>query len=181
MRPLLTNPAGGVFRAMGPTRPVRPARTPVRTCLFPCSFLVRRSFERRTGSRLPLADHLNAEREGWCRKPCRIWADGGSATIRSKSARENRLERMTGNPATCGYSDGIPFAHFLRTKKPLTFPASGRPRGGGVHFSIEWALGGMEPFAFPTDGPLMDRRSPEASRAVSMHHIALMKCGEFSS
>ena len=111
---------------------------------------------------LPFGDHLNAEREGKRRKPCRIWADGGSATIRSKSARENRLERMTGNPATCGYSDGIPFAHFLSTKKPLTFPTSGRSGGEGVHFSIEWALEEMVLFIFPTGGPLMDREGPMA-------------------
>ena len=108
---------------------------------------------------LPFGDHLNAEREGKRRKPCRIWADGGSATIRSKSVWKIRLERMAGNPATCGYSDGIPFAHFLSTKKPLTFPASGHPRGGGVHFSIEWALGEMVLLIFPTDGP---RRGGEA-------------------
>ena len=108
---------------------------------------------------LPFGDHLNAEREGKRRKPCRIWADGGSATIRSKSVWKIRLERMAGNPATCGYSDGILFAHFLSTKKPLTFPTSGRSGGEGVHFSIEWALGGMELFIFPTDGP---RRGGEA-------------------
>ena len=106
---------------------------------------------------LPFGDHLNAEREGKRRKPCRIWADGGSATIRSKSERKNHLKRMAGNPATCGYSDGIPFAHFLSTKKPLTFPTSGRSGGEGVHFSIEWALGGMEPPIFSNgwapDGP----------------------------
>ncbi len=122
----------------------------------------RRSFERRMGSRLPLGDHLNAGWVGGRWKPCRIWADGGLATIRSKSARKNHLERMAGNPATCGYSDGIPFAHFLSTKKPLTFPTSGRSGGEGVHFSIEWALGEMVLFIFPTDGPLMDREGPMA-------------------
>ena len=118
---------------------------------------IRRTFERRMGIFLPFGDHLNAEREGKRRKPCRIWADGGSATIRSKSVWKIRLERMAGNPATCGYSDGIPFAHFLSTKKPLTFPTSGRSGGEGVHFSIEWALGEMEPLIFSngwaSDGP----------------------------
>ena len=102
---------------------------------------------------LPFGDHLNAEREGKRRKPCRIWADGGSATIRSKSVWKIRLERMAGNPATCGYSDGIPFAHFLSTKKPLTFPTSGRSGGEGVHFSIEWALGEWCCSSFRRMGP----------------------------
>ncbi len=105
------------------------------------------------GSCLPLGDHLNAEREGKRRKPCRIWADGGSATIRSKSVWKIRLERMAGNPATCGYSDGILFAHFLSTKKPLTFPTSGRSGGEGVHFSIEWALGEWCYSSFRRMGP----------------------------
>lgn len=116
-------------------------------------FPIRRSFERWMGSRRPSGDHLNAERAGWRREPRRIWADGGLATIRSKSVRKYRLGRMAANPATCGHSDGIPFAHILRMKKPLTFPTDGRSGDRGVHFFIEWALWGMELFVFSTDGP----------------------------
>ena len=75
---------------------------------------------------------------------------------------EKSQVRIAGKPATCGYSDSIPFADFLRTKKPLTFPASGHPRGGGVHFSIEWALGGMGAFIFSSNG-----RSGEWGRSFS--------------
>ncbi len=60
---------------------------------------------------------------------------------------------MADDPATCGYSDGIPFAHFLSTKKPLTFPTSGRSGGEGVHFSIEWALGEWCCSSFRRMGP----------------------------
>lgn len=126
------------------------------------------------GPSLPLGDHLNAGWVGERWKPCRIWANGGLATIRSKSVWKKCQVRIASKQATCGYFDSIPFAHILRMKKPLTFPTDGRSGDEAVHFSSEWALRGMELLIFSqrmctwwTRGGSMAPRAGGPSRNVA--------------